>query len=115
MKIFEIFGPGDESAFQPDFDIKDDLKFYMNNDPEFYRSDYHPFILSYKKGIDGGKKYSPKVFSALINRAYESYKNKFNVPNLPVELDEVMIEELCEELFNEEQRNFDEGHYDDFI
>jgi len=113
MKIFEIFGPADDSAFKPDFDVKDDLKFFMHNDPDFYRGDYYPFIINFKHGISNGKKYSPRVFKDLVQNAYECYKDKFNVPNLPTELDDQLVEELCDELFNNEQKNFDEGHYDD--
>lgn len=114
MKIFEIFSHDHEQAFEPDFDIGDDLCFFMNNDPQFYRKHYFPFIIRLKEAKSKKTKFSAKAFEAMVKHAYNVYKETFpNEPNLPTELEEDQVKGICENLYREELKNIEEGHYDD--
>lgn len=107
MKIQEMFG------FQPaapklDFDLQDDLIFFMNNDPEFYRSQYYPFLNKFKHHCHAGRAVTPKAFEGLVKKAYDTYKTKFPLPELDENLEGRELEEICEKLQNQEQKNFED-------
>lgn len=105
MKIQEMFG------FQPappklDFDLQDDLIFFMNNDPEFYRTEYYPFLNRFKHHCKLGRTVTPQAFEGLVKKAYENYKTKFPLPELEEQLNEREIEEVCEKIQTQENTNF---------
>lgn len=91
-----------------DFDLHDDLMFFMNNDPEFYRSEYYPFLNKFKHHCDAGRTVTPKAFVTVVKKAYEDYKTKFPLPELDESLDEKEIEEICEKLQTQENKNYDD-------
>ena len=74
MKIFEIFSPNSEEAFSPSYDLGDDLQYFMNNDPEFYRKNYYPFVMRVKEAKVNKTKFTAKAFEAIVNHAYKVYK-----------------------------------------
>jgi hypothetical protein len=114
MKIFEIFSNPSDEAFTPNFDIGDDLVYFVNNDPQFYRKHYFPFIVKVKEARQNKTKFSSKAFESLVKHAYSTYKQTFQEePNLPTNLDEELIKEICEKLYEIELKNIDEGQYDD--
>lgn len=107
MKIQEMFG------FKPagpklDFDLHDDLVFFMNNDPEFYRQEYYPFLNKFKHHCHAGRTVTPKAFVNVVKKAYESYRNKFPLPSLGEKLEDQELEEICEKLQTQENKNFED-------
>lgn len=94
------------------YDLKDDLVFFMNQDPEFYRKKYYPAMLKYKKYIAKDKKIEPRAFAGLVDEAYQAYQNKFPVEGLPLSLDKEMCQEICEYMHETETKNIQDGHYD---
>lgn len=113
MKIFEIFSHNPEEAFAPDFDLGADLQFFIHNDPEFYRKHYYPFIIRLKEAKANKTKFTAKAFTALVEHAYNVYRDKFSEENLPTNIDDELVKEICENLYREELENIEEGHYDD--
>lgn len=107
MKIFELFNQS-ENESKLDFDLKDDLIFFMNNDPEFYRKDFHPFLNKYNRHCDAGRQVGSRAFFPLVKRAYEAYQNKFQVEELESELPESKLKEICEELNGQCRQNYQE-------
>lgn len=109
MKIFELF---DEQPLDSklDFDLQDDLIFFMHNDPEFYRKEYYPIHRKFKKILDSERNVSAKAFAPLVKKAYSQYLNKFKeelpVEKLEEELQEKELEEICEKLLS-----FETEHY----
>ena len=113
MKIFEIFSPNSEEAFSPSYDLGDDLQYFMNNDPEFYRKNYYPFVMRVKEAKVNKTKFTAKAFEALVKHAYNVYTDKFSEEELPTTIDDTVVKEVCENLYREEIKNIEEGHYDD--
>ena len=107
MKIQEMFGFKPEPP-KLDFDLHDDLMFFMNNDPAFYRQEYYPFLNKFKNHCNAGRNVTPKAFAGIVRRAYEDYKNKFPLPELDEQLDEREIEEICEKLQTQENKNYND-------
>jgi hypothetical protein len=113
MKIFEIFSHNPQEAFAPDFNLGEDLQFFIHNDPEFYRKHYFPFIIKLKEAKQNKTKFTAKAFEALVKHAYNVYTDKFSEEELPTTIDDKVVKEVCENLYREEIKNIEEGHYDD--
>jgi hypothetical protein len=94
------------------YDLKDDLVFFMNEDPDFYRKKYYPAMLKYKKYVKADKKIEPRAFAGLVGEAYRLYQNKFPVEGLPPSLDDDMCKEICNYMHETETKNIKDGHYD---
>jgi hypothetical protein len=95
------------------YDLMDDLMFFMNNDPQFYRKRYYPTMLKFDRYCKDGKQVSPRAFEGLVREAYESYRNKFQqVEGLEPKLDGEICEKLCRQIHEQETKNCDEGMYD---
>ena len=110
MRIDELF---DRNKFKKeDFDLKDDLIFYMNNSPEFYRKHYYPTICTFKECYDKDITVNPRAFSKLVEQAYKMYLKEFPVIGLNETLDKNIFEEICSEIHQMELENIKEGHYD---
>jgi hypothetical protein len=108
-----IFSQPNTEKKELGFDLKDDLSFFMNNDPEFYRKKYYPTILKLKKYVKDDKTVGPRAFEGLVNYAYECYRNKFNtVEGLSESLDKEILESLCKHILESEVKNIKDGQYD---
>jgi len=107
MKIFELFDQSEDKS-KIDFDLQDDLIFFMNNDPDFYRKEFHPFLTKYKRHCDAGRQVSSKAFFPIVKKAYEEYQNKFQVEQLENDLPESILKEICEVLNGQCMQNYQE-------
>lgn len=105
MKIFELFNP---NIKREEFDLRDDLIFFMRNDPQFYRSQYHPFLQKFNRHCDAGRGVSPKAFIPIVKQAFESYKNTFPVEGMEETLKREDLEEVCDKLQGEETNYYHE-------
>jgi hypothetical protein len=113
MIIKELFDQNIEKKPDLGFDLKDDLAFFMNNDPEFYRKRYFPAMLKFKKYCDEGKTIKPVAFARLVTDAYDIYKQKFPVEGLEESLNKEVCEEVCKIIHQQESKNIEEGFYED--
>ena len=112
MHINELFGSDEDKKKDLGYDLKDDLIFYMQNDPAFYRKEYFPTMLKYDKYCKEGKQVSARGFKKLVDYAYECYQNKFPVEGLERNLDEEMCEAICKAIHEQETKNCKNGFYD---
>ena len=110
MRIDELFDPN--KFKKDDFNLKDDLVFYMNNQPDFYRKHYYPAMCMFKEYYDNDKKINPGAFGKMVERAYKMYRNEFPVQGLNETLDKDIFEEICAEIHKTELENIKQGHYD---
>jgi hypothetical protein len=107
MKVFEIFGYKPEAP-EGDYDMHDDLMYFMNADPEFYRHTYYPFQHKVYAHCDKDKEVSPKAFKNIVIKAFEEYKKKFPIKELSENLSENDIKEICEKLQSQEINHYHE-------
>lgn len=99
MKIFELYNP---NLKREDFDLADDLIFFMRNDPQFYRGEYHPFLQKFKRHCDAGRSVSNKAFIPIVRKAFEHYQNTFPIEGMEQQLSKRDLEDVCERLQGEE-------------
>jgi hypothetical protein len=95
----KLFGQKDDL----DFDLVDDVVFFINNDDIFYRKHAYPIIHTFEKKYKQGKKLSPKVFSNLAVQAYKQYQLKHPTNGLPDTLSNEHIENICNSLYKQER------------
>lgn len=99
MRVDELFSHNDDKK-ELDFDLIDDLIFFIQNDHNFYRTDYYPFISKFHKYLKSGAETSPSLFKNIVLRAYNVYRSKFNVDGLDDKLTIEQIKEVCNKLYN---------------
>jgi len=82
MKINEFYDMDipKEIYPKPEYDVKEDLKVYIRNDPMFYRKSFFPAFEDYKKN----KK--TQVISDMVQNGLKNYCAKFELPFAPNEL-----------------------------
>ena len=61
------------------FDVLDDVVVFMQNDPDFYRTETYPTLVNVQKAINNGGKFNKKQMFPMIDKAVESYIKKFKV------------------------------------
>lgn len=94
------------------FDLKDDLIFFMNNDDEVYRRHTFPAILKLQDKIAAGVKPSKSLFANAVHECYQMYQEQFNSHKLPYELEPDIIEEICQQIYEDEEQKIKDGHYE---
>jgi len=96
------------------FDLADDLLFFMHHDDEAYRRHTYPTIM---KALEHHKAERPTdmaLFGSAVREAYEKYRNKFHeIRELPEELDEETLNNICEHMHEQEMLKIQDGHYED--
>lgn len=112
MKIDKFLDKNRQSKKELGYDLVDDLAFFMNNDPTFYRKKYYPTMLKFDKFCKKGLKVAPRGFEPLVREAYTAYCQKFPVEGLEKELSTELREKLCAHIHEQETKNCQEGMYD---
>lgn len=112
MNINELFGSDKDKKKNLGYDLADDLMFFMNNDPDFYRKKYFPAMLKFDKYCKEGKEVGSRGFEKLVKYAYECYQNKFPVEGLEKELSADVCEAVCKAIHTQETKSSKDGFYD---
>lgn len=87
-----------------DFDVADDVVFFINNDSTFYRKHAFPAITKFTSICKKGKP-SIGYFRPLANLAYKAYLDKYPHDQLPEELPMDVCHEICNLLFKQEHKH----------
>lgn len=96
-----------------DYDLSEDLAFYMHNDDEVYRRHMYPAIVKCVESIKASKKVDPNIFKAAVQDSYKSYIRKFPIRELPDDVSEDVCKEICSKLHEELCQHYEEGKYKD--
>lgn len=83
-----------------EFDLADDLFFFINNDDNTYRRDVYPSIMKFKQNKGNADK---TLFGDTVTKAYETYCKKYPIKELPRELPAEIHEQVCSMLMNDLQ------------
>ena len=103
MKVFEIFSTTNYTVNkEPDFDLADDLMFFMRNDPEYYKREFFPLSSKIKMALKKGQALTPSIFKNAVKSAYSKYRTQFSLDNLPSSLEIDTLSEICKKLYSEE-------------
>lgn len=95
-------------------DLSDDLQYFMNNDPAFYRKEYYPTLSKMMHTVKEGAQCNDDIFRPCVDKAVEIYCKKFNIPgNIKSVFTDVDRDELARKIFGQEIENIEKGAYDD--
>ena len=103
----------DKAEGKIDYDLAEDLAFYMNNDDDVYRRSVYPAIVKCLEASKQKKSFKPSAFKLAVKECYKSYANKFPIRSLPTDIDEELCNEVCEKLYNEVQEAISEKKLED--
>jgi hypothetical protein len=103
----------DEEGTGINYDLIEDLAFYMHNDDDIYRKIMFPRVVNCVEGLKAKKQLDPKIFKAAVEESYKHYIKKFPIRQLPDTLDEEQCLEVCKKLYNDFRKDYDEGKYKD--
>ena len=94
-----------------DFDLKDDLLFYMNHNDNAYRRHTYPAIMDCSDMLESGKQTNPSLFKNAVKQAYNSYCNEFQIRELPDDIDQELLDEVSKHIYDDECEKIKDGHY----
>lgn len=96
-----------------DVDLIDDLQFFMENDPTFYRKMLYPIISKLRDIIKSGKISSDRDFRPCVDRAVDIYCKKFKISGNPKSVfTDVDRDAVARKIFNQECDRIQRGVYD---
>ncbi len=100
-----------KGKYEPNFDLVEDLIYYMNEDDEMYRRHLYPVLAKALQSLSGKKNIDCSIFSRAVEECYKSYTKKFPIRYIPDELDNGLREQACTKLFDNLKKDFEEGKY----
>jgi hypothetical protein len=106
-----IKNDGDKNV--PDFDLAEDLVYFMNNDDDTYRRHLYPKISLCIARIGAKKKTHSDIFKDAVIEGYKNYIRKFPISKLPDSIDEKTCTEACERMHEEVCQHISDGKYKD--
>lgn len=95
------------------YDLAEDLVYFMQNDDDVYRRHVYPSIARCLDTIRAKKPVNPSIFKTAVLDSYKRYTKEYPIRELPVELDQKLCKETCTKMLDEIQKNFKDGKYKD--
>lgn len=85
-----------------DFDVVEDLIFFINNDPQFYKNRYYPELQEFQRMVKKGMPIGVQFFAELVNDAYRKYTKMYDLHDLPEKLSKQDLHDICGALYDQE-------------
>ena len=96
-----------------DYDLSEDLIHFMHNDDDVYRRLLFPKIAHVMDRLDLKQPTHLKIFKPAVEHSYKIYVKKFPIRELPDELDDKMLEQICNKLHTDTLKDIKDGAYKD--
>ena len=96
-----------------DYDLVEDLTYFLNHDDDVYRRHVFPIVNKCVDSINRKKQISPSVFKLAAVEGYKEYIKKFPLRELSDNLDEKLCKEVCSKMHEELCKDVTEGKYKD--
>lgn len=117
MRIQELLENNNFSLSEKDesdleFDLVEDMTFFMQHDDDAYRRNVYPSVVRCIKRIKSGSPVSSSIFEDAAVECYKEYLKKYPIRQLPTELDEELTTNICEKFYQELCKNVEEGKYE---
>jgi hypothetical protein len=95
------------------YDLVDDIAHFMEQDDHCYRRFFHPALDRFLHVRENKKDPKPEIFKEAVKECYKIYVQKFPIRELPDELDEDTLGQVCEKLYDEHSTHHADGKYKD--
>lgn len=93
------------------FNLAEDLIYFMNNDDDTYRRHVYPALVTCIRKIENNQKINPAMFKLPAMESYKQYCVKYPIKELPKDLDEETLKEVCHKYYEEICKNHEEGKF----
>jgi hypothetical protein len=103
----------EDGGREVDYDLPDDLVFFMNNDDDVFRRIVYPSVSRCVDRIDANQKTNPSLFTNAVKESYKQYVKKYPIRELPDNIEEELCKETCKKMYEEICKNHSEGKYKD--
>jgi hypothetical protein len=95
------------------YDLVEDLAFFMHDDDDTYRRHLYPPAAHCLDRFKSKKAANPSIFTNAVKESYKNYLKKFKIRELPEELEEQLLDEVCKKVYEDLKKDFTEGKYKD--
>ena len=102
-----------EGGREIDYDLTEDLVFFMHNDDDTYRRHVYPSIAKCLEQFKGKHHASPSVFQSAVRESYKNYIQKYPIRELPESIDDKQLKEVCEKMLDDFKNHHRDGKYKD--
>jgi hypothetical protein len=102
-----------ETGREINYDLAEDLVHFLNHDDHVYRRHTFPGIAKCIDISERKKKPSAKIFKSAVEEGYKKYIKEFPIRELPDQLDEKTLEEVCNKLREVVCQDIKDGKYKD--
>jgi hypothetical protein len=93
------------------YDLTEDLVFFMNNDDSVYRRFVYPSIATCIDRMESKKDTTPSLFTNAVKESYKTYIKKYPIRHLPDEIEEKFCEEVCKKMHEDLRQHYDDGKF----
>lgn len=109
---YEDFITSDEDKNEKlNYDLTEDLVFFMNHDDDSYRRHVYPAIVKCMRGIDKKMDQDASIFKTAALESYKNYLHQYPIRALPNDLDDNQLKEICSKFYENLCKDIDEGKY----
>jgi hypothetical protein len=102
-----------ENGRELDYDITEDIAYFMQHDNDAYRRHTHPAIMHCVDRMKRHVKPKADIFAPAIEECYKMYVKQFPIRELPHNLDEETIKQICDKIHEEVLQHIGDGKYKD--
>lgn len=102
-----------ESGRELDYDLTEDLVFFMNNDDDVYRRTVYPSITKCINRLKANQNTTPSIFQDAVRESYKEYVQKFPIRELPEDINDKQLKEVCDKMHEEICNHHKDGRYKD--
>jgi hypothetical protein len=95
------------------YDLAEDLVYFMQNDDEVYRRNVYPVIARCLTQVRSKSPANPNIFKTAVLDSYKKYIKEYPIRELPQDMDSTLCKETCSKMLDEVLKNFKEGKYKD--
>jgi hypothetical protein len=96
-----------------DYDLVEDLVYFMNHDDDVYRRHFFPTIAKCIDGEKAKRETKPNIFKPVVEKSYKLYVQKFPIRELPEDIEGKVCEEVCSKIHEEILQHITDGKYKD--
>lgn len=102
-----------ENGRELNFDLAEDLIYFMNHDDDVYRRHVFPSIAKCIDYFNENRPTKAGMFRPAVEKSYQIYAKKYPIRELPESLDEEMCKEICTKIHEEFKQHIADGKYKD--
>jgi hypothetical protein len=95
-----------------DYDLTDDLVFFLNNDDDAYRRYLLPAVHKFIDKQQAGEEPKYTIFKTAVADGYKQYTKEYPMRELPNEIDTKNWKSACKQLFDTVSKDMEDGTYD---